>query len=262
MRKTTWAGAVALGLVAIIVASKARADDWIVTMGARLQTSPPYEGAGYNRVLPVPTFSLRRQGQPERLSAPDDGYGIAVLNTGWFSAGPTVQFRGARDDSGERAGLHKVDFAVEPGGFVNFWPTNWLRLHAEERRGVVGHHGWIGDAGLDLVVKTGPWMGSVGPRVGWGDKSYMDQYFGVTPSDAAASPLIHTAYEPGAGPRYAGATATLAYRFSPRWQTTANFGYHHLVDQAADSPIVHAFHAQNEFSGGVGVKYNFGWTPR
>ncbi len=135
-----------------------------------------------------------------------------------------------------------------------------MRLHAEERRGVIGYTGWVGDAALDLVAKAGPWTATVGPRIGWGDTTYMQTYFGVSPAEAAASPIIDTPYAPHGGRRYLGAGAGLTYHFSSRWQVNANAGYHRLDAVAANSPIVRLIGDRTEYSGGVGVKYSFNWS--
>ncbi len=253
-------GLAILGCASGLIAGQAVAGDWIVTIGVRPQAAAPYEGADHDTVLPVPSFAMRRAGQPERLAAPDDSYGAALLSWRWISAGPALRLRGSRDDLGKRAGLRRIDTAFEPGLFVNLWPTDWLRIHGEERKGVAGHHGWVGDAAFDLVAQKGPWTGSIGPRLGWGDRRYMNTYFGVTPAEAAANTLVGAAYAPDGGMRYVGATGTLAYRFDAHWQANANAGVHRLADAGGDSPIVRTVGDRTEAYGGIGVKYTFEWT--
>ena len=253
--------AVSAGLALGLMSSSALAEDWTVTVGGRAQAVTPYEGAGHDIFVPTPSFQIRRAGTPERPVMPDDGLGLSLLNAGPFTFGPVARLRGKRDDKEDRVGLRQVDIAVEPGAFVNFWPTRWFRLRAEGRKGVTGHHGWIGDAGADLVLQSGRWTGSLGGRAGWADVHYMNAYFGVTPLEAAASPIINTPYQPKGGLRYRGLESTLAYHWSKRWQSTANFGFHRLASAGADSPIVQAIGSRDEFSGGIGLRYSFGWTP-
>jgi len=250
-----------LGILAWTTASSASASDWIVTVGARAQAVTPYEGAGHDIFVPTPAIQIRRSDRPERPTVPDDGLGIGILNLGAFSFGPTVRLRAKRNSDAERTGLKEVPLAIEPGGFISIWPTNWLRAHGELRKGVRGHSGWIGDAAVDLVVSRGIWTATIGPRAGWGDHNYMDAYFGVTPAEAAASPIINAAYQPAGSLRYRGVEATVARHWGGRWQTTANFGFPRLANAAADSPIVQQLGARDEYSGGVGLKYSFGWTP-
>jgi outer membrane protein len=250
------------GLAAIVLCpAAARASDWIVTVGGRGEALVPYEGAGYDIFLPTPSISLRRADRPERPTIPDDGVGVTLLRLGPLSGGPVVRLRGKRNDADQRAGLHEVPLAIEPGLFASIWAADWLRLHGEMRKGVRGHSGWIGDAGLDLAVRNGSWTATLGPRVGWGDHHYMDEYFEVTPAEAAASPFIDAAYTPPSGGlRYVGLETTLNRRLGPHWQTNANFGFHRLASTPADSPIVRQIGDRNEISGGVGLKYNFTWS--
>ena len=260
MRNKTLAaiGGALLGTLGL--ASQASAEDWIVSVGGQVNAAPPYEGAGYDLFLPIPTLGIRKASAPERPTISGDAPGIAVISNNWISFGPDLRLRGSRDDKGDREGLHKVGIAGEPGLFLTLWPMDWVRLHGEERKGVFGDHGWVGDAGLDLIVRPGRFMISAGPRIGWGDRSYMNPYFGVTAADAAASPILNTTYSPNGGRRYLGAGAGLTYHFSSRWEGTATASYHHLSNQAADSPIVQLIGARNEYAGGVGLKYSFGWS--
>jgi outer membrane protein len=240
-------------------AGPAAAEDWIVTVGGAVQATVPYEGAGRNLIIPVPSIALRRPDRPDRPTFADDTPGISILSTGWLSIGPDVQLRGKRNSDGPRAGLDEVPLAVEPGLFVTWWPADWLRLHATERRGIRGDHGWTGDAGFDFVANSGRWTATLGPRLGWGDSNYMQTYFGVTPAEAAASPIINTTYSPSGGVRYVGGYGGIGYRFSKNWQAWGNVSVHRLANGPADSPIVRQIGSREDFAGGLGVKYVFGW---
>ena len=250
-----------LGLVFFgLAGGVAHADDsgWIVTIGGRVAVSPPYEGAGHDVLAPSPTFSVRKADSPYRFSPPDDSSSIALLSSKYISFGPAVKFRYARGNEGQLTGLNKIDWAAEPGAFLNLWPANWLRCHVEARRGVIGHYGWVGDAGVDLIYPGKRFEFSIGPRIGYGDRHYMDTYFGVTTVEAARSPLITTAYEPGAGERYRGVEAAVSYRLVGGLRTTFDVGYHKLSDLVADSPVIQVAGKRDQFSGGVTVSYSFG----
>ena len=246
------------GALSACAFTSAHAEGWIVTIGGRVTEAPPYEGAGHDVLAPAPTFSLRRADSPDRFTPPDGGTTLALLSSRYVSFGPMARFRYARGDQGKLTGMNKIDFAAEPGAFIDLWPANWLRLRAEARHGVFGHHGWVGDAGMDLVHTGSRWSASIGPRYGYGDKHYMDTYFGVTPTEAARSPLITTAYEPGQGPRYWGGEAAISYRLAGGLKTSFDVGYHRLATKVADSPIVQVAGSRNQISAGVGISYSFG----
>jgi outer membrane scaffolding protein for murein synthesis (MipA/OmpV family) len=155
--------------------------------------------------------------------------------------------------------LNKIGTAAEPGVFAEVWPVDWLRFRAEGRYGVIGYTGPVGDAAADLIYTGKTWDISVGPRYGYGGASYMDTYFGVTPEEAARSPLIKTAYEPGQGERYLGVEAAFAHNWTHRIKTTFAMGYHRLARLAEDSPVVQVAGSPNDYSAGVTLSYSFGW---
>jgi outer membrane scaffolding protein for murein synthesis (MipA/OmpV family) len=253
--KTLLSAAAALSLLSL---APARAADWIATVGARVTTAPPYEGADHEVVRPWPTFSLRRAERPYRFTPPDGGTTFAVVDTDHFVFGPMVRFQYQRKPQGELKGLQKIDWAAEPGAFAEVWPVEWLRLRGEVRRGVAGHGGLLGDAAVDLVYTSGRrWDASLGGRMGWGDDSYMDKYFGVSRAEAARNPVINQAFDPNGGRRYAGVEAAVAYHLSEQWRVSGDLGYHRLLGDAAASPIVRLVGNRDQYFGGLSVSYSF-----
>jgi outer membrane protein len=247
-------GAAAL---ALCVTGAAQAKDWVVRIGARTGSFAPYEGADHNIIRVFPTLNVRPADRPYRFTPPDGGTTFAILDTDHFVVGPLVRFRYKREPERELKGLRKLDWAAEPGGFVDIWPTNWLRGRAELRHGVGGHNGFVADFGADLIHTGRRFDASIGPRVGWGDHEYNEEYFGVTPQEAARSPIINVAYDPDAGTRYTGVEVAAAYHVDDRWTVTADFGYRRLAPKAADSPIVRLTGDPNQYLGSLGVSYSF-----
>lgn len=248
-----------LAATALVLASTsaAQAGDWTVTIGARTTTAPPYEGADHNVIRPSPTFNVRRADRPYRFVPPDGGTTFAVIDTEHFVMGPMARFRYKRDDDKELKGLREIKWAAEPGAFIDIWPTRWLRGRAELRHGFAGHHGLVADFGADLVYTGHKFDASIGPRYGWGDQNYLEEYFGVTPEEAARSPLINQAYSPNSGKRYYGVELAGAYHIDDRWTVTADVGYHRLVGQAGASPIVRLTGDEDQMTGSLGVSYKF-----
>jgi outer membrane scaffolding protein for murein synthesis (MipA/OmpV family) len=240
------------------VCSAAHAGDWIATVGARVTTAPPYEGADHDVIRPFPTFNLRPADRPYRFTPPDGGTTFALIDTDHFVLGPMARFQYKREPTGDLKGLGKIGWAAEPGAFVDVWPVKWLRGRAEIRRGVAGHDGLVGDVGADLVYTGKRWDASIGGRMGWGSDSYMDKYFGVTPQEAARSPIINQVYDPTGGQRYRGVELAAAYHLDEKWTVTADFGYHHLSSRAADSPIVRLVGDDDQYAGSIGISYAFG----
>lgn len=258
MRTFPGAAALPLGVLFGLAPACASATDWIVTVGGRAAASPPYEGANHDNVRPSFIFNARRADRPYRFTPPDDGGSVALFASKHFDFGPVLWFRYGRGDTGALKGFNKIGFAVEPGVFTNLWVTDWLRARVQVRQGVLGHHGAVGDAGIDLIRTGGKWDASIGPRIGYGDANYMDTYFGVTPLEALRSPLLTHPYEPGAGIRYYGVETAFNYHWTNRLRTVVDVGYHRLVQGAADSPVVAIAGSRNQITAGVGVTYSFG----
>lgn len=247
----------AAGVFAMVGGAPVQAKEWVATVGARVTSSPPYEGAGYNVARPSPTINLRPADRPYRFSPPDGGATVALFDTDHFSIGPVVRIRYNREITGKLAGFREIDWAAEPGGFVDIWPTRWLRGHAEVRKGVGGHTGLVADLGGDLVYTGSKFDASIGPRLGWGDQKYLNRYFGVTPAEALLSPLVSRPYTPTAGRRYTGLSVAAAYHLDRHWTVKADFGFRTLADKAANSPIVRVAGATDQYLASVGLSYSF-----
>lgn len=250
-------GLTVAALAGALAGGAARAEGWIVTVGGRIAAYPPYEGAGHDVFVPSPMLSIKRADSPDRFEPPDGGSSLALIANRYVVAGPLIRFRLRRGDTDKLTGLDRIGWAAEPGAFVELWPTNWLRGRIEARRGIVGHQGWVGDAAADVVYTGKRWSASIGPRVGYGDSTYFDTYFGVTPAEAARSPFIDTPYEPGAGRRYVGLEAAVAHHLSRHWVTTFDVGYHRLAQGAAHSPIVEVAGSPNDVSAALSLTYSF-----
>lgn len=231
---------------------------WVATVKGNLQVGPSYPGADKFSVFGYPSISFRRAGTPERFGAPDDGFSFSVLEDSAFRVGVVGRFQGGRylKDDHRLFGLRKVNWAVEPGVFVEYWPVNFLRARAELRYGINGYNGFVADLGLDWVQRVGAFTLSLGPRLALGDSEFMRTYFGVTPFEAALNGFV-TPFKPSGGVTSAGATAGVTYDWSPQWSTTAFVTYKRLVGDAADSPIVKRLGSENQVTVGMMASYSF-----
>lgn len=240
-----------------LAAGAAEAKGWVVSPGAKVNVITPYEGADHVVWRPSPSFSVRPASRPYRFTPSDGGTTFALIDTDHFSFGPMARFQYKRKADDQLTGLREIKYAVEPGAFIDIWPTYWLRLRAEARHGFRGHKGLVGDLGADIVINRGKWSGSVGPRVGYGDTKYLDTYFGVTPLEAARSPLITRTYTPKGGIRYTGVTVAGSYNLDRNWRARFDLGYKHLNDRAGLSPIVQVAGSRDQYQGSFGVSRSF-----
>ena len=231
--------------------------DRLITIGLGAQATPKYPGADKLQLAPLPGISFRRVGDPLNFSTADQGSGIGLLGTrSKIDFGPVVRLQGKRKPKDVGAPVDPVGFTVEAGGFFQAWLTPALRFRVEARKGLGGHKGWIGQAGVDAVFRDDDrTVFSIGPRLYASDSRYQNAYFGVSPAAAVRTGL--PAYAPRGGFHGVGALAGIVHQFSPTWGMAAYAGYERLTRDAAKSPIVRAFGSRDQFSAGLGLTYTF-----
>jgi outer membrane protein len=231
--------------------------DWILSLGIGPRIDPKYPGADNYGFGPMPIFGLRREGAPIPFEAPDEGAGFGFLgDDSAFDFGPTLQFVGKRQEEDVGALVGDVGFTVEVGAFAEVFFGDNFRLRAEGRKGLGGHDGWVSDILADVVIRDrDTYVFSIGPRARWGDDDYHDSYFSVTPGVSAVTGL--PVFDADDGFHSIGVYAGLTHMLSDDWGLYGFVGYDRLVGDAADSPIVRTFGSRDQFSGGIGVFYNF-----
>lgn len=231
---------------------------WTVTIGGEGAVAPLYEGAEHYVFRPMPLFDVRRAGTPPRFHSPRESFGFAILDTGAFRAGPVAKLRYARkegDDSNLR-GLGDIDWGIEVGGFVEYWPTQWLRAYAELRQGFSAHHGLVSDVLIDAVYRVTPQLTlSAGPRLTVQSAAAVSPYFDVTPTQSVASGL--PVYDAGGGITSWGLGGQARYQWSPQWATYTYVEYQRLVGDVADAPLVSIRGTRDQVQVGLGVSYSF-----
>jgi outer membrane protein len=253
------AAALAFSTLAFAAAPAAaeEGDGWLLTLGGGAAVGPKYPGADNYGIGPLPIIDFRREGSPLPFHAPDQGGGFGFLGRdSAFNFGPSVRFRYKREDDDVGAAVGDVGFTIEAGAFAEAYLGDHFRLRGEGRRGLGGHDGWVGDVMADFVLRhRDTYVFSIGPRARWADDNFHDAYFSVTPAVAAATGL--PAYNAGSGFHEVGLYSSLTYMLDRRWGVYGYAGYDRLIGDAADSPIVTAFGSRNQYSGGIGLFYNF-----
>ena len=232
---------------------------WLVTIGAGPQALRSFPGAGTYIAAPIGHFDYRRANEPESFYAPDDGFGVALLNLGWIKAGPVGGFvprRGLSNGNGNFYGLHNVDLTIQGGGFVEIWLADFLRTRLELRQAFNGNHGLQGNVAIDAVERFGPATLSIGPRMVLGNGTFMNAYFSVTPFEAAANGRV-TPFQASGGVMSVGGLASAKFDISRNWSVSIFGGYQRLVNSAAESPIPNKLGSLNAASAGGILAYSF-----
>jgi MipA family protein len=253
-----YAFAVAALVAAAAVPAHAADSGWTVTLGVKAGVLPDYEGSNRYVFRPLPLFDVRPAGTPPRFRSPRESIGLGLFEQGSFRAGAAAKLRFPRKegDDPDLRGLGDVDWGAELGAFVEYWPMQWLRAHAELRQGVGAHHGLVSDILLDAVWPITPMLTlSGGPRLTIQTQKAVAPYFDVTPVQSAASGL--PVYSTGGGFTSWGFGAQARYDWSPQWATYLYVEYQRLVGAVANAPIVAIRGSRDQFEGGLGVTYSF-----
>jgi outer membrane scaffolding protein for murein synthesis (MipA/OmpV family) len=231
---------------------------YIVTITGDVQAGPRFPGSDSMSVFFYPGLDWRRVGEPERFKAPDDGISFTLYETPGFSFGPTARLVGSRNPKDDRdfIGLHKIDYTIEGGAFLEVWPLDFLRVRGEIRQGFNGHEGVVGNLGLDYVQRYGAFTFSIGPRFAFGSSDYTREYFGITPIEAALNGRV-SSFRPDGGLTSVGGLASLRYKWSEQWATTVYGGYDRLVEDAGRSPVTRVLGSRDQYIVGASLSYSF-----
>jgi MipA family protein len=231
---------------------------YIVTITGDVQGAPRFPGSDNMTAFFYPGVDWRRVGEPERFKAPDDGISFTLYETPGFRFGPTARLLGERNPKDDRdfIGLHKVDYTIEGGAFLEIWPLDFLRVRGEIRQGFNGHEGLVGNLGLDYVQHYGAFTFSIGPRLAFGDSDFTREYFGITPLEAAINTRV-APFRPDGGLTSVGALASLRYKWSEQWSTTVYGGYDRLVEDAGRSPVSRVLGSRDQYIVGAQLSYSF-----
>ena len=239
------------------------ADTYVVTITGTGQAKPRYPGADDFIGLGYPSINVRRASEAPRFSAHDDGLSISLYDElPNFRIGPVVRLQSGRYYSDDRrlVGLRKINWSVEPGVFVEYFPVSFIRARVELRYALNGAEGLVGNAGLDFFTPVDKWTFSIGPRIGFGDANYVRRYFGVMPGEAAANAIIPSAFSAGAGVMGVGGVGSVSYQWNETWGTSVFGGYNRLVGDSGRSPITRLIGSRDQWTFGATLSYSFNWT--
>ena len=219
------------------------------------QLAPRFPGADAVALRPYIDVSRTRGDRPFEYEAPEESTSIAIYDKRGLSFGPALGFEGKRRRR-DVGGLDEVGFTVEFGAALQYQARGPFRLFVEARKGLGGHEGVVGNAGVDYVARDADrWVWAIGPRLTVGDSRYSRAYFGVSAREALATGA--TSYRPGAF-FAAGLTGSSLRELSDRWSVCGYGKYDRLLGDAADSPVTRWFGSRDQLSGGLGLGYTFG----
>lgn len=213
----------------------------------------------------VPIVRYQPDGQQRFVFLYGSVLGSNLLDHPWLRTGPMGIYRFGRSDVRDEV----VDRLPDVNGSLDLgWSlgAEWIdpeniarrvRIDAFATHDVTGEH----DGTVAGVSSTG-WipipkvmlLGLYG-AVSWGDDSYTDTYFSITPGGAAASGL--PTFEAGGGVRDARLAAVGMWPIGENWVVGAGLLYMRLLGDAADSPVTKDRGDANQLLGGIGLGYTW-----
>lgn len=208
--------------------------DLVMTVRAGVRFSPAYMGASEGKF--GPDAGLRF----DYIQFPG-GFTMGSNETVGFQTGfglrLSARYIRGRDsnDYPEIRGLDDIPTSFEAGLGLGYEQRNY-RAFADMRYGIIGHHAWAGDIGADGIAYPIEGLSlTLGPRMSFGSDNFVETYFGISPSESAASGL--PVHETSGGLYGAGVEVAARYLFNERWGVEGVARWTRLLDDAANSPI-------------------------
>jgi outer membrane protein len=232
--------------------------DWYLTVGASGISAPDFEGASSRSFKIAPIVSMGKVGPEARFVSRNDNISFSLYDSSAIRAGVTGKFIWGRDSSDhvDTAGMRDVKLGGEAGAFVEAYPTDWMRVRAEVRRGIRSHDGVVADVAADAFVDvTDTIRVSAGPRASFASKGYMNAWYGVNAAESAASGLAQ--YDPSGGLKSIGVGGAVTWKTTDRLTTSAFGEYSRLQGAAADSSLVRQRGSRDQLMFGVSATYKF-----
>ena len=149
------AGCVALAFVG----ARARAAEPVTVLGYAVSitvqgaTASAYQGSKHYAPFPSVAVAFVRPEDYDLFGAPDDSPSATIVKFGNVSMGPAANFIPDRGDSHALAGMRKIGWAGEGGGFVNWWVTPSFRVRAEALKGLFSEDGLLVNTAADFVTQ-------------------------------------------------------------------------------------------------------------
>lgn len=264
-----WIGAAAAAVAITFVVPAAAQEggwfsgNWYLKVGATVLNAPKFDGADGRGFAFQPVISFGKHGPSARFTSRNDNISFAFIDTGTFRAGAAGRIVWGRDsgDHADLAGLSDVRFGAELGGFAEIYPTDFMRMRGELRRGVRSHDGVVADLAADLFLDvTETVQVSAGPRASWASGDYFEAYYGVDAAEAKASGLSE--YAPGSGLRSYGVGGAVTWKTTDQLTTSVFAEYARLAGPAAKSSLVRERGSKNQFTIGASAVYRFDFSLR
>lgn len=217
-------------------------------LGIGAASSPDFEGARKSKSRPW--LILRN------FKMDVGGTGGAGPKQG-LSLGPSFALIGKRDTKNPDShiyGLDRISRGVEAGLRISY-RTGPVEAYATARQGLGGHRGVAGEYGVSAFARPNDrWTLTSALEAQYGNRKYMQAYFGVSDDEAAASKGHLTPYDASRGVKAVAVSLEARYALNDDWALFGRAEVKRLRGNAQRSPVTER---RNQYWAGVGITRHF-----
>ncbi|OGU14651.1 MAG: hypothetical protein A2076_01855 [Geobacteraceae bacterium GWC2_53_11] len=223
--------------------------NWDVSLGLGIAIAPVYEGSTHYLPAPIPILAISWR---DTVSLGIEGLSL-YHKTGGVRYGAVLTYDSGREENGKNIfGMSSGDYRLEGLGNINlaaglkafasydvhpFQQIPLVVFNASVTK-LLGssNDGVLVQGGLSMPYKVGQNC-RLAPKVSttWANNQYMEDYFGVTPEQAARSRLL--SYKAKASIKDASIGLNIKYSITRNWFVTGDGQVKKLLGDAASSPI-------------------------
>lgn len=223
-------------------------------VGAFLIAGTAYRGSDERRNLLLPAIDY--QWSNGWFAGVGNGLGYNASTRPELQYGPRLTVDLGRDESRSEAlrGMGSIDVQPELGVFFNrLWGPRLAFTSSLRQGSGMQRRGLVLDLGTSYGVSVGAQTRlSLGLGAHWANADYMQDYFGVTPAQSAASG--YAVASPGAGWRNASVNLSLSHRIDRETSLFAGIAFNQLLGDARESVLTRR---STSLTGVAGVAYAF-----
>lgn len=223
---------------------------WKIAVGGGLASVPRYEGASSNRLRFAPLLEIS-DGKFFAGTSRGIGYDFSDDKSLQYGARITLSPYRRQNVDARLNGMGDLGNAAEFGGFLNarFSPIYLTSSIASSSHGAHIELGGGYETALTAADKL-----RAGLELDWANGKYMQTYFGINASQAAASGGVLTAYNATSGVKDYALKLNWMHSYSKQWFSNLGATYKQLGSSAKNSPLT-TRNSMNTLSFIVG--YNF-----
>lgn len=230
---------------------------WQVELGLGTQFGPIADGFGRYKVQGGPAVDIRYK--DIFFISSGEGIGANLFSFRHISVGGAITYDMGRSPHIDGEALTGMG-TIHPSPEVKLFATTVLTenfpltLRVDIRKQLGASYGYVGDIGayMPMPGSSAKFSWFLGPTVTLANAQYMNTYFGVSHTQAAATHYRY--YKAHGGFRSAGLGISSNYFVTPHFIVSVDGAFNRLLGSAADSPITQT---KYEAVGSLAITYKF-----